>query len=213
MAYEEENKYNRLEELNGSNYQIVEGEPDITGWDVIDGQGRKIGEVEDVLFDTQTRDVRYIIVNLGENELDIDEDKKVLVPIGIAELRNEYDNNSLETDTINEVGVNEDAVDKEEAFDEEIVFLPSVTAEQLLALPAYDKDSLSPDYETGLRNVFEPPVNGAIVVYEPDTFYTHEHFNNKIYPRNDSSTSGQSGESDIQRDDDEEDASTDRTRF
>ncbi|RYF88953.1 MAG: PRC-barrel domain containing protein [Chitinophagaceae bacterium] len=197
MAYEEENKYNRLEELNGSNYQIVEGEPDITGWDVIDGQGHRIGEVDDVLFNPQTRDVRYIIVDLSENELDIVEDKKVLVPIGIAELRDEYDDDTLETDTITEVGVNDDAVDDEEALDEEIVFLPSVTAEQLLALPAYDKDSLSPEYETCVRNVFEPPVNDAIVVYEPDTFYTHEHFNNKIYPRNDSSLSGRSGSSDI----------------
>ena len=76
MAFEETNNYNHLEELNGSNYQIVEGEPDITGWSVIDAQGRAIGEVDDVLFDPQTRAVRYIIVDLENNDLEI-ENRKV----------------------------------------------------------------------------------------------------------------------------------------
>lgn len=166
MAYEAENN-KHLEELHGSDYQIVEGEPDISGWDVIDGEGRKIGEVEDVLFDPQTRSVRYIIVDLGENELEIDTDKKVLVPIGIAELRDEE-----ETDTD----------DAEAEYDDEIVYLPGLTAAQLTALPAYEKGNLSPEQEIAIRQVFEAPKPDALIIYEKDVFYTHPHFENRIYP-------------------------------
>jgi hypothetical protein len=224
MAYEEENKYNRLEELSGSNYQIVEGEPDISDRDVIDAQGRIIGEVDDVLFDPQTRDVRYIIVDLSENELDIDVDKKVLIPIGLAELpEQEEENGDLEqtdavteidgrTGNVNEYTTDEDEVDEYDDDDddeeEEVVYLPTVTAEHLLALPAYNKDLLSPAYETSIRDVFETPNNEAVIAYHQDTFYTHEHFNNKIYPRNEQQASdeldrGDLGDSDNQRRDDD----------
>lgn len=213
MAFEEENKYNHLEELNGSDFQIVEGEPDITGWEVIDAQGRRIGEVDDVLFDPQTRDVRYMIIDLSENEIDIDTDKKVLVPIGIAELRDQYDDDdATETDTIDEVDDNIDENDDEDIYDEEIVYLPSVTAAQLLSLPAYEKGNLSPENETAIRNVFEAPATDAIVLYQQDTFYTHEHFNNKIYPRNDAQASDELSRSDLNTDSDFDIDNEDRDR-
>lgn len=212
----EENQYNHLEELNGSNYQIVEGEPDITGWDVIDQQGRKIGDVDDVLFDPQTREVRYIIVDLEDNELDIDNDKKVLVPIGIAELRGEYDEDSTETDTITEIDRTEDNIDDEQdddTSDEEVVYLPTVTAEQLLALPGYEKGNLSPENETTIRNVFEPPVADTVVLYQPDTFYTHDHFNNKIYPKRNSQVSDELDRNDLDSDRDDDNINRDRSAF
>lgn len=183
MAYEAENKYNHLEELKGSDYQIVEGEPDITGWDVINGESRKIGEVHDVLFDPQSRAVRYIIVDLDENEIDLDTDKKVLVPIGIAELREQYDDDrTLETDTLEEV---DDDGNDDEDYDDEIVYLPGLTAAQLTALPAYEKGNLSPEQEIAIRNVFETPQTEALIVYEKENFYTHPHFENRIYPARD----------------------------
>jgi sporulation protein YlmC with PRC-barrel domain len=193
MAFEEEKTYNHLEELNGSGYKIVEGEPDITGWEVVDGEGSVIGEVEDVLFDPQTRDVRYIIIDLAENELDVVADKKVLVPIGIAELSEDDDDVVIDTDN-DPVGTETD-----EDEDDEVVYLPTVTAAHLLALPAYEKGKLSPENETAIRSVFEAPVTDAIVLYEPGTFYTHEHFNNKIFPRNDQPISGKLDQMDTQR--------------
>lgn len=188
MAYEEENKYNHLEELNGSDYQIVEGEPDITGWAVIDAQGRVIGEVEDVLFDPETRNVRYMIVDLAENELSIDIDKKVLVPIGIAELPELYDDEEADADeeveeldetTANNNVVEDDDVEEE---DDELVYLPSVTIEHLLALPSYEKGNLSPEKEAAIRNVFEPRATDEVILYEKESFYSHDHFKNRIYP-------------------------------
>ena len=106
-----ENKRNRLQELKGSDYKIVDEQPDIKGWPIYDDQHQKLGEVEDLLFDQESRKVRYIIADLDDNELDMDA-REVLIPIGIAELH--------------------------ETEDE--VILPGVTATQLSALPEYNDD-------------------------------------------------------------------------
>ncbi|MFD2146668.1 PRC-barrel domain-containing protein [Mucilaginibacter antarcticus] len=223
MTYQEENKYNRLEELNGSDYQIVEGEPDITGWEVIDAQGRRIGEVDDVLFDTQTRDVRYMIVDLEENELDIDIAKKVLIPIGIAELPElcEEDDDEVAENQLNNTGdvvvTDVDDLDDENEYDDddeedELVYLPSVTLEHLMALPAYEKGMLTPETETTIRSVFEKPDNDVLIVYQQDTFYTHDHFNNKIYPKT-GEASDELDRSDLGTDVRKEDDNPNRTSF
>ena len=39
-------KHRRLQELDRSDFEIVNGEPDIRGWDVRNNAGKKIGEVE-----------------------------------------------------------------------------------------------------------------------------------------------------------------------
>src|SRR5438067_805119 len=81
------NEGNRLQELGGSNYEIIDGEPNIKGWDVKNARGEKIGEVDELLFDPQSRSVRYLVVDLDDNELDLEsDDRKVLIPIGLAEL-------------------------------------------------------------------------------------------------------------------------------
>lgn len=38
-----ENNYRQLEELGNSDYEIRDGEPDITGWSVMNYEGNKIG--------------------------------------------------------------------------------------------------------------------------------------------------------------------------
>lgn len=129
MSLEEENiEYNnRLQALSDSDFQIVEGEPDITGWNVLSSGGTKFGEVEDLLFDPETRDVRYLVVELQENGGEILEDRLILVPIGVAELHTEDDD----------------------------VIIPNVTASQLVGLPVYGDGVLSPENEMHIRNVFE----------------------------------------------------------
>lgn len=179
----EENKYqyNHLEELNGSDYQIVEGEPDITGWEVLDGAGSKVGDVDDVLFDPQSREVRYIIVDLEDNDLELKESKKVLVPIGIAELQGQYDDDTVVADT--EVDDLDGDADDDDDIEDEVVILPIISIDQLRSLPAYEKGTLSPEHEMAIRRVFEPTTTEtALVVYEKDSFYTHDQFNNRLYP-------------------------------
>jgi uncharacterized protein (TIGR02271 family) len=157
-TYENYNDNNRLQELSGSNFKIADGEPNIKGWTVKDAQGRTIGEVDELLFDPQTRKVRYIVLDLEGNVLDL-ESRDVLVPIGLAELHESDDD----------------------------VILPNVTAAQLQALPVYEKGNLSRDAETSIRNVFAgmgAAATGAALTGSTDDFYSHEYYDEDRFYRN-----------------------------
>jgi len=79
-------KHRRLQELDESDFEIVDGQPDIRGWDVKTGDGTTIGEVDELILDARERKVRYMLVDLDEDKLDLDENRKVLIPIGTAQL-------------------------------------------------------------------------------------------------------------------------------
>lgn len=66
----------RLSEL--PQYRIAEGEPHITGWDVIGERRVRVGIVTDVIIDPDAEQVRYVIV---KRETD---DVEVAVPVGYA---------------------------------------------------------------------------------------------------------------------------------
>lgn len=51
-----------VEELRG--FEIVEGDPDVRGWAVVGRDGRRIGEVRDLLADSEDPAVRYLDVRL-----------------------------------------------------------------------------------------------------------------------------------------------------
>jgi len=130
MAFEEEDNITnntQLVALSDSDYQIVDGEPDITGWNVLTSDGVKLGEVDDLLFDPQSRSVRYLVVELQADGKDIVDDRTVLVPIGVAELHTDDDD----------------------------VIVPNVTALQLTGLPVYEGGPIDPQTEWSIRNVFE----------------------------------------------------------
>lgn len=155
-------KHRRLQELDRSDFGIVEGEPDIRGWDVRNSTGQKIGEVEELILDARQKKVRYMVVDLDDNELKLDH-RKVLLPIGLAEL------------------------DKEE--DE--VLVSSVKADQLQHLPAYRPDLLDEKIEHQISEVLGRDTGNrhrektAGSNPEEDTdFYQHEHFNDNNLYRN-----------------------------
>lgn len=154
MAFEEENKTynNQLQSLNESDYQIVDGEPDITGWDVLNSAGTKFGEVDDLLFDAESRAVRYLVVELHANDAEITEERKVLIPIGVAELHTDDDD----------------------------VIVPNVSTLQLTGLPVYEPGMLSPENEVHIRNVFEggaAPTYGIAEFYEHEHFNEDRFYN------------------------------------
>lgn len=154
----EKDRTTRLQKLSGSDFEIVDGQPDIRGWEVKDDNGKKLGEVDELIFDYQSRKVRYIVVDLDDNEYDLDE-REVLVPIGIAQLDGEDDD----------------------------VLLPGVTAEQLKSLPEYDEDRFDTEHEVSTRNVFGGLGGAALAgaaVTNADDFYNHEHFNEDNLYRN-----------------------------
>lgn len=158
----ENNRKTRLQKLSGSDFEIVEGQSDIRGWDVKDASGNQLGEVEELIFDYETRKVRYLVVDLEEDDSDGDDsdasEKEVLVPIGIAELHENNDD----------------------------VILPGVTKAQLLSLPEYDEDRFDMEHEASVRNVFGGLGASTLAgsTNAEDDFYNHEHFNEANLYRN-----------------------------
>lgn len=144
-------KHRRLQELDHSDFEIVKGEPDIRGWDVKNSTGEKIGEVEDLIVDAQQKKVRYMVVDLDDNELKLDH-RKVLVPIGMAELDEKEDD----------------------------VILPQVQAEHFRNLPAYKRDELTPDIERQICSTFGrsgDDIKSSDVGEHHADFYKHDYFN------------------------------------
>ena len=144
----------RLCHLKGSDYEVADGQPDIRGWDVKDVNGKTIGEVDDLIFDERSLKVRYMVVDLDHNDFDLDDDRDVLIPIGLGEIPEK---------------------------DDEII-VPNVTAAQLSALPEYKKDeTITPQEEYNIRNAFAG--TGAVGIGAAgtgvinDDFYNHEYFN------------------------------------
>ncbi|TKC07585.1 PRC-barrel domain-containing protein [Pedobacter frigoris] len=155
----EQNTYRSLQELTGSDFQIVDNEPNIIGWEVKDEIGTYIGEVEELLFDPQTRAVRYLIIDLDDNGMNL-EDKKVMIPLGIAHLHSN---------------------------DDEVV-LPGLHIDQYNALPDYDKDDIGPDTEVLIRSVIGSPaalrIEDSITEFDQNEFYNHHHFDKgRFYQR------------------------------
>jgi len=146
-----------MEELKNSDFEIIPGEPDITDWEVMNEKGEKIGDIDDVLFDTESRKVRYLIIDMEINTLMIENPYQVLIPIGLSK--------------INEA--------------ESQVVLTNITEKQLNELPKYEKDNVTPEYEMAIRNILEENiVIDSVEAWE--NFYDHEHFNgNNFFGHND----------------------------
>ncbi|MBA2744754.1 MAG: PRC-barrel domain-containing protein, partial [Flavisolibacter sp.] len=149
--------HRRLQELGESDFEIVDNHPDIRGWDVKNDQNQKIGEVEELILDAQKKKVRYMVVDLDDNDFDL-EDREVLIPIGMAELHKEDDD----------------------------VVVHNLSAEQLRALPEYDEDHLTPDVERNICMALgrSDQTTSAQSLDMDESFYEHEHFNDNNLYRN-----------------------------
>jgi sporulation protein YlmC with PRC-barrel domain len=156
MAYEE-NRNDRLEELSGSNFEIAENQPDITDWEIFDASGDYIGDVEDLIFDSESYKVRYIITALSEQNTEVD--RLVLLPIGLVTLQEK---------------------------EEEVILSEAVSA-NLGFLPTYQQGQITPAHELQIRDVLTGNIAGNVsgTAYDrhPDDFYTHHHFDDKGYAR------------------------------
>ena len=132
-------------------FEVAEGDPDIRGWDVHTADGRRIGEVDDLLVDRLAMKVRYLDVDLDDEVDRSGEDRHILVPIGYARL--------------------------DEADDRVVV--DSLTRADLEAMPLYAHAPVTREYETRLRDRFdrgrELPTTAddfyASDIYDPDRFY------------------------------------------
>lgn len=158
----------RLDELHKSGFEITDGQPDITGWDIVARSGKKAGEVDDLLFDPNTGKVRYIIADLDKNELGLDENRQVLIPIGLAELYTKAEKSHRR----HHIDPAFSAYEPSEHGD--VVYIPTISSQQLDLLPLYEKGRLSRHTEIAIRKILEPAGNGE---HGEDEFYRHGHFN------------------------------------
>lgn len=76
----------RLERLSRlRDYNVGRKEPDPRGWTVVNREGHAVGEVKDLVVDTQRMAATYLDVELDTKKFDLrDDDPHVLVPVARA---------------------------------------------------------------------------------------------------------------------------------
>jgi uncharacterized protein (TIGR02271 family) len=114
-----------LDELD--DFAVAEGDPDVRGWDVLSADGRKIGEVDNLLVDTAAMKVRYLEVDLNDEVVRDGAERHILVPIGYARLHEEDDQ----------------------------VLVDSLNSTDVMALPEYRQEPLTREYEASVRERFD----------------------------------------------------------
>jgi uncharacterized protein (TIGR02271 family) len=111
-------------------FKVAEGDPDVRGWEVVASDGRKIGEVDQLLVDTAAMKVRYLDVDV-DNDLVAGatdaSDRHVLIPIGYARL--------------------------DEASDRVIV--DQLASSDVVGLPEYTHGPITRDFESSVRSRFD----------------------------------------------------------
>jgi photosynthetic reaction center H subunit len=131
-----------LDELDS--FEVAEGDPDVRGWHVYAGDGVRIGEVDELLVDTEALKVRYLDVELDEAEGGREE-RHVLIPVGFARLH--------ETD--------------------DHILVDALDSVALTGLPAYAQEPLTREYEAAVLRLFQPaspPRAPADDPYAGDTY-------------------------------------------
>ncbi|HEX7181233.1 MAG TPA: PRC-barrel domain-containing protein [Thermoanaerobaculia bacterium] len=143
-------------------YTVAKGDPDVRGWNVYSNDGRKIGEVDELLVDTAAMRVRYLDVDLDRDTLAATGQNAgaagspgarpghVLIPIGSAQLDEKDDR-----------------------------VMVDLLATLVGGLPAYDHGPVSREYETSVRQRFDRDYQ-----HHPDRdrdFYNHDLYNDERF--------------------------------
>lgn len=136
----------RMKEIE-DDYKVAEGDEDVRGWDIMDSTGNKIGEVDELIVDTDAMKVRYLEVDVDSSIVDTN-DHHVLVPIGSA--------------TIDRSSKN--------------VMVSNLNSSSLANYPAYRGETITRDYEHQLIMALSPGYSSGNVAndrfYEGEHFDT-----------------------------------------
>lgn len=136
-----------LDELD--DFEVAEGDPDVRGWHVYARDGMRVGEVDELLVDTEALKVRYLDVELTPAE-DSREERHVLIPVGYARLH-ELDDHIL---------------------------IDALDSGAVGSLPAYPQEPLTREFESALLRHFNPQSSSTTMsdpyageVYDDERFY------------------------------------------
>jgi uncharacterized protein (TIGR02271 family) len=136
-----------LDELD--DFKVASGDPDVRGWDVVASDGRKIGEVDNLLIDTGAMKVRYLDVDLDDEIVGSGDDRHILIPIGYARLNE----------------------------DDDRITVDSLNSTAIAGLPAYRNEPLTRDYENSVRQHFgsgTAATGGAASTSQNSEYYANE---------------------------------------
>ncbi|HEX2190893.1 MAG TPA: PRC-barrel domain-containing protein [Longimicrobiaceae bacterium] len=139
-------------------FKVADGDPDVRGWDVVASDGRKIGEVDQLLVDTAAMKVRYLDVDLDDDLVAGDaSDRHVLIPIGYARLDENDDR----------------------------VMVDQLASADVAGLPEYTHGPITRDFESTVRSRFDTGYTAAATTTATDTdrdFYGHDLYDdNRFY--------------------------------
>jgi hypothetical protein len=85
MSKEHMSPVPRVERLSRlREWTVGKGETDPRGWSIVNAERRSIGEVKDLLVDTETMTAAYLDVELDRKLFDLRDDPHVLVPMARA---------------------------------------------------------------------------------------------------------------------------------
>ena len=115
-----------LDELDG--FEVAEGDPDVRGWQVCGADGSRIGEVDELLVDTESLKVRYLDVGLDDSPPS--QDRHILIPVGLARLHESDDR----------------------------ILVDELDGDRLAQLPPYAQEPLTREYESTLLQRFRTAV-------------------------------------------------------
>jgi uncharacterized protein (TIGR02271 family) len=152
-----ENEMDRVVPIDElSDFKVAEGDPDVRGWDVIASDGRRIGEIKNLLVDTAAMKVRYLDMKVDTDLLREDVERHALIPVGFARL--DRDDNNIVVDEIN--------------------------SQDVATLPEYGNEPVTRDYETRVRQRWDTGYQTDTTQTGDRDFYAHEGFDeNRFYGR------------------------------
>lgn len=141
----------RLRDL--TEFEVADGNPDVRGWSVRGGDGRKFGEVTELIVEEQALKVRYLDVELDASLQVNEHERHILLPVGVAALDEEADN----------------------------VFVPSLTLDSVLDYPPYAEFQITREYEEAMLRALHLPLaeHSTDSFYEQTSFDEQNFYQNR----------------------------------
>lgn len=108
-------------------FKLPSGAPDPRGWNVFGSDGERLGTVTHLLVDPAAMKIRYLDVDLHDDLFPLDDDRHVLVPLELVELRERGND----------------------------VWVQGLEAAEIAKLPAYPGGAVRPALQRAVERAFE----------------------------------------------------------
>jgi len=136
----------RLRDL--TEFEVADGNPDVRGWAVRGGDGKKFGDVYELIVEVETLKVRYLDVELDASLRVSKWERHILLPIGVAAIDEDADN----------------------------VFVPFLTLETVLEYPPYTEIQITREYEEAMLRSLRLPLSEEAGSFYDQPSYNDEQF-------------------------------------